>query len=237
MQVMLSFESLLMASRQTRRAAWPPFWPSFKVLATSSTTSEFEKLPSDTPSQTKSTKSVSSHSKWNCSGIQVTGRLSGPGPPVRFSSRSPNPRHTERLPLTRSFWTSAPAASMRFLSSGSSGLWSRVKPLSVPPPSKMLPSALPRITLLSPALTTWSLCFSPAAFGFRTTHMVAVVPLSMVESKNSWSILTKSFSQPASSSGTPSFSSSSCILRAANLEQSFPPWPSYTPNTPTSSVK
>mmetsp|Transcript_77699 Transcript_77699/g.202430 ORF Transcript_77699/g.202430 Transcript_77699/m.202430 type:complete len:200 (+) Transcript_77699:637-1236(+) len=198
MQVMLSLEFLSMALWQTRRAAVPPSLPPFSVSATSSTTSVGEKSPSDTPSQTSSTKSVSSHSRWYCSGMQVTGRLSGPGPPVRLRSRSPNPRLTERTPLTRSFSTVPPAFTIRLLSSGYSGLWSWLTHLSVPPPSKIQPFALPRIVLLSPALMTWSLCLSPTFCGLCITHMVTVVPLGISESKNAWSTSTKSFSQAAS---------------------------------------
>ena len=62
-------------------------------------------------------------------------------------------------------------------------------PLSVPPPSTMVPSRLPSRTRLSPALITSSWCFPAGALGFFTTHIVAVEPLACSESRNSWSTL------------------------------------------------
>mmetsp|Transcript_53434 Transcript_53434/g.116657 ORF Transcript_53434/g.116657 Transcript_53434/m.116657 type:complete len:296 (+) Transcript_53434:472-1359(+) len=190
MQVMLSFESVCTALWHTAVTASPMFLPSLSMEATSFTTSSLGKLPSETPSHTSSRKSVSSHSMCRNSGSTVTGRSSGPGPPVAFSSLSPKPRLTARFPLTRATPPSAistlpPQRSIRARSFGWSGLWSVVSPLSVPPPSTMVPSRLPSRTRLSPALITSSWCFPAGALGFFTTHIVAVEPLACSESRNS----------------------------------------------------
>ena len=80
-------------------AASPPV--SLSTFAACSHTSAFEKLPSLTPSHTMRRKSLAAHSKWPISGSAVTGRSSGPGPPVFLYSASPKPRETARSPFTR----------------------------------------------------------------------------------------------------------------------------------------
>mmetsp|Transcript_56075 Transcript_56075/g.149614 ORF Transcript_56075/g.149614 Transcript_56075/m.149614 type:complete len:279 (+) Transcript_56075:139-975(+) len=81
-QVMLSFEFVSTALWQMAVQATPASFVSLIFSAANWMTSAFEKSPSDTPSHTKTTKSVSSQSNSPNSGSAVMGLSSGPGPPV-----------------------------------------------------------------------------------------------------------------------------------------------------------
>mmetsp|Transcript_88300 Transcript_88300/g.248664 ORF Transcript_88300/g.248664 Transcript_88300/m.248664 type:complete len:238 (+) Transcript_88300:573-1286(+) len=181
MHVTLSFDPASTALWQTATAAAPGSFVRAKFSATSLTTSAFGKSPSDTPSQTRSKKSVGPHSKCPKSGFAVTWRSSRPGPPSFLYSASPKPRDTASSPLTRAHGplvsTVPPFRMMRSLSIGWLGLWSIVNPSSVPPPSTIVPSRRPRSALLSPALITRRRCFPPSGPGGCTMHIVDVDPL------------------------------------------------------------
>mmetsp|Transcript_78082 Transcript_78082/g.135435 ORF Transcript_78082/g.135435 Transcript_78082/m.135435 type:complete len:273 (-) Transcript_78082:223-1041(-) len=242
MQVMLSFEFLASAFCITASAAAAGSFFSRRLRAASSTTSGFAKSPSETPSQTIIKKSVLSHSNVPSSGSAVTTRSSRLGPV--FKLVSPNPRDTARSPLTLAtpmppvgFATVPPQRMMRASSEGWSGLWSTVRPWSVPPPSTMAPSILPRSTLLSPALATRNLYLPSAAAGASTMHMAPVEPLSASRALNSSSTSKIIFLTASSFSGNlPISSSFSLIFSATNFAHRSPPWPSNTPKKPQPSL-
>mmetsp|Transcript_31070 Transcript_31070/g.60994 ORF Transcript_31070/g.60994 Transcript_31070/m.60994 type:complete len:256 (-) Transcript_31070:557-1324(-) len=114
-------------------------------------------LTSQTPSQ-QSTRNSSSllRNSTRTSGVALMICFSGPNFPSFLYSRSPRARDRLRFPFTRywpgpQFSTYPPAASIRFLSVGSFGLWSSLKATARP--------ARQSTARLSPAFATTSRSF------------------------------------------------------------------------------
>mmetsp|Transcript_88503 Transcript_88503/g.247538 ORF Transcript_88503/g.247538 Transcript_88503/m.247538 type:complete len:235 (+) Transcript_88503:40-744(+) len=229
MQERLSVEPRASARRHTAAEALPKSGrapPSLSCSAASWMTSRLGKLPSEMPSHTRTRKSLASHSKLVNSGSAETGWSSWRGPPVSLCGASPKARLTARSPLTRATpWmncTVPPVRSIRSRSLGWSGLWSVVRPPSVPGPSTMLPSGRPSSTRLSPMLPTRSLR-RPGASEGCTKAKVPVEPLGVLELRNSRSNLSISSFTAASSTGSEPPESSSVRRWATKAEHCEPP--------------
>mmetsp|Transcript_69458 Transcript_69458/g.201629 ORF Transcript_69458/g.201629 Transcript_69458/m.201629 type:complete len:277 (+) Transcript_69458:27-857(+) len=223
----LSVDPRFNARRHTAAAATPKSALALSASASlicsaaNSITSRLGKLPSEMPSQTRTRKSFASHSSVVNSGSAETGWSSCLGPPVSLCGASPNARLTARSPFTRATpWTNCtvpPVRSIRSCSLGWSGLWSVVRPPSVPGPSTMLPSALPSSTRLSPMLPTRSLQRPPAMSGCTNAN-VPVEPLGAPDSRNSRSIFSIRSLTAASSGGSEPLDNSSVKRFATKAE-------------------
>mmetsp|Transcript_79755 Transcript_79755/g.247355 ORF Transcript_79755/g.247355 Transcript_79755/m.247355 type:complete len:332 (-) Transcript_79755:279-1274(-) len=213
MQERLSLDPASRAFRQTAAAASPGSGQARRRSATRDATSRFGKSPSEIPSHTSIKTSVGEQSRVQISGTADTGWSLVSGSPVCLYCPSPKARLTARSPFTRATpmtsSTRPPTRMMRSRSEGWSGLWSVVKPPSVPFPSTNDPSARPSSTRLSPMFPTRRWYLPPGSLGGVTQANVPVEPLLRPVARNSRSRRSARAATAASSCGAHPASSSS----------------------------
>mmetsp|Transcript_79754 Transcript_79754/g.247350 ORF Transcript_79754/g.247350 Transcript_79754/m.247350 type:complete len:220 (-) Transcript_79754:279-938(-) len=213
MQVRLSLDPACSALRQTAAAASAGSGQARRRSATSDATARFGKSPSEIPSHTSIRMSPAGQSRLRTSGTADTGWSLVSGSPVCLYWPSPKARLTARSPLTRATpmtsSTLPPTRTMRSRSGGLSGLWSVVRPPSVPLPSTSEPSARPRSTRLSPTFPTRRKYLPSGSLGGVTQTNVPVEPPFWPVARNSRSRRSARAVTAASSCGAHPASSSS----------------------------